>query len=201
MAILPLGKAAKVAGTSRQTIYRYAKQGRLSTVQLHDGTLGVDTAELLRVFGQLSQPETVTSDSMRQCADTVGQAETSPVAALQAEIAGLHGKVSILERQVEASQDREHKLLGIIESQTRLIEHQAAPKEKPAYWWWFWVAVVLTILSLAAAPFFWPVLRQAPAIHGQDEEKPQPQKPPATEPKPQAPIPPLEPWKPDDSGG
>ncbi len=53
MAILTLRKAAEVAGVSRQTIYRYASSGKLSTVKMDDGTAGVDTAELVRVFGRL----------------------------------------------------------------------------------------------------------------------------------------------------
>ena len=195
MTVLPLSKAARVAGTSRQTIYRYAKQGRISTVQLHDGTLGVDTSELLRVFGSLLQPETVsktvTSDSVRQAADKPEQADSITVATLQAEIAGLNGKVAILERQVEVSQNREHKLLGIIESQTRLIEHQAIPNH-PRQTVSQWKKAVLAIVLGIAAALAWNTVTK---------EKQQPQKPAVLEPKPQAPNQNLEFWKPDDNGG
>ncbi len=150
MAILPLSKAAMAAGISRQTIYRYAKQGKLSTVQLHDGTIGVDTAELLRVFGKLLQPEVVPGDSARHEADNLRQVDAMTVSALQAEISGLNGKVAILERQVEASQDREYKLLGIIEAQTRLIGHQSTSPVNRPYWKRVLLAIILGIVVFLA---------------------------------------------------
>lgn len=189
MAVLPLSKAAKAAGTSRQTIYRYAKQGRLSTVQLHDGSLGVDTAELLRVFGTLLQPETVaetvTSDSVRQGSDSLSHADTVALARLQAEVDGLRVAVGRLERQVEADQNREHKLLGIIESQTRLIEHQAQPNRTRPRWK---KAAIAAAVGIAAAL----------AWNAATKEKPPPNEAPTVQaPKQDT----LERWHPDDDGG
>ncbi len=158
MAILTLRKAAEVAGVSRQTIYRYASSGKLSTVKMDDGTAGVDTAELVRVFGRLRQPETVaeavTSDYERQEGDSLRQhRESTAVAALQAENEGLRREVAILEKQVEVSQDRENKLLGIIESQTRLLEHRTPLNEAPgAHRHFRWpVAIALAVLFTFAA--------------------------------------------------
>lgn len=57
MAVHTVTEAAKLAGVTRRTIYRYIKQGKLSTVVTGSDTTQIETSELLRVFGSLSQPE------------------------------------------------------------------------------------------------------------------------------------------------
>lgn len=57
MAVHTVTEAAKLAGVTRRTIYRYIKQGKLSTVVTGSGATQIETSELLRVFGSLSQPE------------------------------------------------------------------------------------------------------------------------------------------------
>ena len=50
-------EAAKLAGVTRRTIYRHIKAGKLSaSVTGSDNTI-IETSELLRVYGVLSQPE------------------------------------------------------------------------------------------------------------------------------------------------
>ena len=53
MAMLNISAAARAAGKDRETIRRYLKNGRLSCVKDEDGRVTIDTAELLRVFGEL----------------------------------------------------------------------------------------------------------------------------------------------------
>ncbi len=168
MAILTLRKAADAAGISRQTIYRYAKQGRLSTVQLDDGTLAVDTAELLRVFGTLrravTDSETVARDSERQYEDSLRQPHDAvTVAALQAE-------VDILGRQLEAAQERETRLLGIIEQQTRLLTHQTVPEASRGRNWMPWILMALLTAILA-----YVVVMQFQLVESEPDTKPTPQ--------------------------
>lgn len=57
MAVHTVTEAAKLAGVTRRTIYRYIKQGKLSSVVTDSNTTQIETSELLRVFGALSQPE------------------------------------------------------------------------------------------------------------------------------------------------
>ncbi|HDL7020330.1 TPA: helix-turn-helix domain-containing protein [Yersinia enterocolitica] len=57
MASHTVTEAAKLAGVTRRTIYRHVKAGKLSaSVTGGDSTL-IETSELLRVYGSLSQPE------------------------------------------------------------------------------------------------------------------------------------------------
>lgn len=57
MAVHTVTEAAKLAGVTRRTIYRYIKQGKLSTVVTGSNATQIETSELLRVFGSLSQKE------------------------------------------------------------------------------------------------------------------------------------------------
>ena len=57
MAVHTVTEAAKLAGVTRRTIYRYIKQGKLSTVVTGSDATQIETSEWLRVFGSLSQPE------------------------------------------------------------------------------------------------------------------------------------------------
>ena len=58
MTILSVTEAAKAVGMGKATIYRRLKDGTLTVSKRPDGSKGVDTAELIRVFGELkSQPD------------------------------------------------------------------------------------------------------------------------------------------------
>ena len=58
MTQLTVRQAAEHIGVSRQTMFRYIQQGRVSSTLSRDGEKQIQVAELLRVFGEL-QPETV----------------------------------------------------------------------------------------------------------------------------------------------
>ncbi|ENG2844354.1 helix-turn-helix domain-containing protein [Escherichia coli] len=57
MALHTVTEAAKMAGVTRRTIYRYLKSGKLSAAVTDGDNTQIETSELLRVFGSLSQPE------------------------------------------------------------------------------------------------------------------------------------------------
>lgn len=103
-------EAARLAGVSRATLYAHIKAGKIS---LTDGK--IDTSELLRVYGQL-QPEKAASSDVQ------------PDRLLDV----LRGQIEFLQRQLEAAQEREkaereekHRLLDIVEQQSRLLAHQS----------------------------------------------------------------------------
>lgn len=53
MSIVNISEAARLVGKSRTTLYRYIKDGKLSTCTDCNNTDGVDVSELIRVFGEL----------------------------------------------------------------------------------------------------------------------------------------------------
>ena len=53
MALLTLTQAAKTAGIARSTLYRAIRNGRISLLSQPNGSKGIDTSKLQRVFGPL----------------------------------------------------------------------------------------------------------------------------------------------------
>ena len=123
MACHSISEAASITGVNRRTIYRYIKSGKLSTTVSHDKKTVIDTSELLRVFGELSQPETTESP--------IGSQEKTPeyvtkildeMSQMRSEIKRLTGKVEELQVQLALPAPKEEKkgflnwLFGKIES-------------------------------------------------------------------------------------
>ena len=115
MTILTMTQAAKQAGISRSTLYRTIRAGRMSVVSLPTGGRGVDTAELMRVFGPL-------------------QSGTSQVTQIRtsSDIAVMRERCTMLEREIEwlrtelaDAKNEKTQLLGMLEQ--RLLE---TPKGK-----------------------------------------------------------------------
>ena len=104
MAILNLAQAAKAAHVARSTLYRAIRQGRLSAVSHPSGGRGVDTAELIRVFGPLQGATEQTQQSDTQ----------QDVALLRVQLAALQRENRLLREEVEASRERESKLLDVV---------------------------------------------------------------------------------------
>ena len=111
MIILNVTEAAKAVGVGKATIYRRLKEGTLTVSRRPDGSKGVDTAELIRVFGELKpqSDENLMKSSLRQ----------SEITEL------LQRQIDSLESQLQASLEREAKLLDLLEQ--RLLE---APRGK-----------------------------------------------------------------------
>ena len=139
MAVLGLREAALVAGVNRQTIYRYAKAGKLSTVTRDDGSKGVDTSELVRVFGELRDTETAADTRNRvphvAAGDRALQGELEATRealrlaqeALAAERARAAEAAAARATETAAAADRERWLREQIDHQRLLLEHQPNP--------------------------------------------------------------------------
>ena len=114
MTILSVIEAAEAVGVGKATIYRRLKDGTLTTSKRPDGSKGVDTAELIRVFGELKpQPdENLMKSSLRQ----------NEITRL------LQRQIDLLENQLQASLEREAKLLNLLEQ--RLLEVPRAKRRK-----------------------------------------------------------------------
>ena len=95
MACHSISEAASMAGVNRRTIYRYIKSGKLSAAVTGDDKTMIDTSELLRVFGSLSQPEPLESP-------TGSQDETPEyVAQLLAEMSQMRSEIERLTTKVD----------------------------------------------------------------------------------------------------
>lgn len=110
MACHSISEAATMAGVNRRTIYRYIKSGKLSATVTDDRKTVIDTSELLRVFGSLSQAE------VKEC--PVGSQEYTPeyvtklfaeMSQMRSEIERLTGKVEALQTQLALPAPKENK--------------------------------------------------------------------------------------------
>lgn len=145
MAQLSVRDAALRAGISRQTMFRYIEQGRISATNNRAGQKQIAVSELLRVFGEL-QPETVTETTAATVRDTKRQGpdSLSVTATQQLEIAQLKGQLELATERLQMAQERiselkttthelseeKGRLLTVIERQTLLL---AAPvAQQPA---------------------------------------------------------------------
>jgi len=95
-----ISEAARLVGKGRQTIYRHIESGKVSAVDLGDGSKGVPVTELERVYGFGTKPET--------------PQQAAPAADAQGEIAMLKERIAGLERD-------KAWLQGQLENQQRLI--------------------------------------------------------------------------------
>lgn len=115
---LNITDAAEMADVSRGTIYNHIRKGKLSASIGEDGHKYVDVSELERAYGTLNTVD-VQSDVQ---SDTVEQA-------VDAEKEVLRKENELLRKQLEQTEEREQdarhqveRLLGVLESQTRLLQ-------------------------------------------------------------------------------
>ncbi|HBX2701096.1 helix-turn-helix domain-containing protein [Klebsiella pneumoniae] len=106
MAVHTVTEAAKLAGVTRRTIYRYVKQGKLSAVVTGSDATQIETSELLRVFGSLSQ------EKEPQVSTGSHQEEPEYVTRLMAEMSQLREMIQgqqqlLLEDKLEVNRLRE----------------------------------------------------------------------------------------------
>lgn len=143
MTILSIADAAQAVGCTRQHIYRLVGKGRLSSVSRPDGTRGIDTSELLRVFGSIKNPpaqatagdshQVTTGDSRRQPHEPALQASQ----VLEVELRAAKDALRVAEDRLREAQDRENRLLELLAAQARMLEYRpsspppATPEPEP----------------------------------------------------------------------
>lgn len=132
--------AAQRVGISRQTMFRYIKDGKISATTDRDGQKQIELTELLRVFGEL-QPETETPTTPRNSPRPVSRdTATAPATSqYQMEILRLQAQLEIKTAELDLAKERinelkaaqheasaeKNRFLEIIERQSLLL---AAPK-------------------------------------------------------------------------
>lgn len=127
--IFTLRTAAQRTGTSKSTILRAIKSGRLSANRLEDGTYEIDAAELERVYPaeRMKQRGTLVMEHHAPAADTPAPPAT---AALDAQIEGLREIVRRADATADELRHDRDRWRTMAESQQRLIEGQ-----RTRSWW------------------------------------------------------------------
>lgn len=116
---LTLRQAAELSGTSRSTIHRALKNGKLSGGRLEDGAWDIDPSELARVFPwDIAEP--VQRDATGQEGNSSGERESV-----------LAVRVEMLERQLDRERDTVEDLRKRLDRAEDRILALSAPAEDP----------------------------------------------------------------------
>ncbi len=127
MALVSISEAARLTGKARSTLHKYIKQGKLSTTtNQNTGNKSIETSELIRVFGKISNLSTTESDSV------------IPVSKLQQETPSttqpLQIKLQLLEQEnahLKAEKELLSKNLDDIRQAMLLIESKLPTSPEP----------------------------------------------------------------------
>jgi hypothetical protein len=116
MPLLSISAAARATGKNRATISRHLKEGRVSGTTDSAGNIAVDTAELIRVYGELKSDGTTSKPPH----------DTPYIAASDSNTAAL---ITTLQQELQAAQEREAWLRERIEHLERLALPQGEVKK------------------------------------------------------------------------
>jgi excisionase family DNA binding protein len=132
MATLSLREAAEQAGTSKSTIFRAIKAGRLSAARTEDGGFAIDPAELFRVYPPKSKavaeersPQAGTGQDAP--ADAMAPELATKLAVLETELAGLKALLA----EVRANRDE----LRAERDDWRARADRLLTDQRPRPWW------------------------------------------------------------------
>ena len=119
MTEISITEAMKLTGKSRPTLYRHIKSGKLSKTS--NG--GIDTSELRRVYGEfetlnVTNENKVVTKSIKTEKKSISQIEKdeTEIQHLKQQLEMLKSQLSKTEYQLERSQQKEDKLLQLIEN-------------------------------------------------------------------------------------
>jgi excisionase family DNA binding protein len=132
--IFTLRTAAQHTGTSKSTILRAIKAGRLSASRLEDGTYEIDAAELERVYPAQRMKQRGTDAMEHHAPDnsggSTGGAPSATPAALEAEIAGLREILRRADASADELRQERDRWRSLAENQQRLLADA-----RPRSWW------------------------------------------------------------------
>ena len=142
MTKLTISEAAKLTPHNRQTLYKHAKEGKLTTTKDALGKTTVDVSELQRVYGTLNTgetPETPEADDMRQSETPEPTALVPTVDDKTELVETLQSQVKFLSTQLEVANREKQQLLNLAESQVLALPKPVEPEpEKKSFWSRLW---------------------------------------------------------------
>lgn len=138
MAKVSISEAARLAGISRQHLYKkHITPGNLSVETDRAGKKQIDVAELMRIFGELnvdkadsnlddSPLQGATVENMREIARLETEAES-----LREQLGKAEDREARLLRQLDQQQAHARQLAEQLATATKLLEHRPAPETAP----------------------------------------------------------------------
>lgn len=132
MALVSVSQAARLAGISRQHLYRkYIKPGEISVQRDDKGDPVIDTSELLRVFGRLVGDSPGDDNELQEETPEKTMGDNGLLVELQAKLQVLEAENRGLRERLE---DKDRNLDDMRQA-LRLLEDMR-PREAPEKPWW-----------------------------------------------------------------
>ncbi len=152
--------SARAVGTSRASIQRAIKSGRLSATTNEQGDRVIDLSELLRVFGPLKHGEQANMDASMD-----GEQRDTPSMAVheQGLVEALREHLDDAREQLRLAQEEKRHLLSMLEVEqaarreleTKLLPAPAPPQPAPPRLVRVWLLLALLLALLAFAGWRW----------------------------------------------
>ena len=131
MAKVSVTEAARLAGIGRQQLYRgYISTGKISVDRDHLGRPQIDTAEIIRVFGELKATQEETPNRQEE---TIEKRNLDN--GIQALIEAKEETIAELRARLQEAADREAWLRQQLERAQAVLTDQRQPSRA---WWKFW---------------------------------------------------------------
>lgn len=132
MAKVTVTEAAKLAGLGRQQLYRgYISTGKISVERDHQGRPQIDTAEILRVFGEMKGTPEATENGHDE-----KEERRHSDSGLEAIIEAKNEVISELRERLREAGEREGWLRQQLERAQAVLTDQRSSGHRP--WWRFW---------------------------------------------------------------
>ena len=132
MAKVTVTEAAKLAGLGRQQLYRgYISTGKISVERDHQDRPRIDTAEILRVFGEMKGTPEATQNGRH-----INSEKRHSDSELQAVVEAKDELISELRERLREAGEREGWLRQqLVRAQAVLTDQRSTPLRP---WWRFW---------------------------------------------------------------
>lgn len=131
MALVSVSQAARLAGISRQHLYRkFIKTGKISVGTGFKGEPLIDTSEILRVFGVLHGDSLVDGQKLQCDTDEKHSGDSVLLAELQVRLQLAEAENRALRERIE---DKE-KHLDDVRQALRLLEDKSEKKKRWKWW-------------------------------------------------------------------
>lgn len=161
MAILSISEAARTWRMGRTTIQRAIREGRLSAAIQLNGSKGIDTSEMVRVFGEpcidtSNEPDSDTGQKVSSVRPMQVDTETTSQHDAPQAVAALQAQIRLLEAQLVDAHDRELWFRRQLEEIQRLLPAPTSPpKPAPLIYGRVWFLLALLVSLLIFAGFHW----------------------------------------------
>jgi len=136
MTVVSISEAARLVGKSRTTVQKYIKQGKLSKCSGGNDFIGIDTSELIRVFGSISGHQVACTDDSSSVQDFAGkndkyvQVSADVYTKTEQDLAVKNNENESLKREINLLK----ALLDEKDKRLLLLEHKEETKKENRGW-------------------------------------------------------------------